>query len=178
MLTWLQRLAVVVAVLITVAVGGSLAAVLVGVHNGYQAVAMQTGSISPAIRPGDLAIIQRTEPTAIRVGDAITFQAPINGNPIVTHRVASIEEGSAGPNFHTKGDTNQSIDPWLVHYSSSGWKVTSVLPGVGAMFDFLSGTGGRVVTGVLVFVLVFALITVPAALNGRKHRAVVAEGAA
>jgi signal peptidase I len=141
--------------------------VLVGVHNGYQAVAMQTGSMSPAIRPGDLAVVHRTAPQDIRVGDAITFVAPVIGSPMVTHRVLSIDNGPGGPAFHTKGDANGTADPWVVHYSAIGWKVTSVLGGVGAFFDFLSGTGGRIAVAVLVFALVFALVTAPAAL--RSH---------
>jgi signal peptidase I len=175
-LVWLQRIAVVVAVAISVAVAASVVAVVVGTHDGYQAVAMQTGSMAPAIEPGDLAIIRRTEPSAIRVGDAITFQAPISGSPIVTHRVVSVDHSPAGPSFHTKGDANQSPDPWIVHYATSGWTVTRVLRGVGAAFDFLSGNGGRMLTGILVFVLVFALVTAPAAL--RSSRAAAAAAAA
>jgi signal peptidase len=178
-LVWLQRVAAVVAVLITAVVAVSLAIVLVGVHNGYQAVAMQTGSMAPAIKPGDLAILHQTDPRDIRAGDAITFVAPVNGSPMVTHRVVSIDNGPAGPTFHTKGDANQSPDPWVVHYSNTGWKVTTVLGGVGAFFDFISGAGGRVVVAALVFVLVFALVTAPAALRSRKATTVAgAEGVA
>jgi signal peptidase I len=178
-LVWLQRIAVVVAALITTVVAASLALVLIGVHDGYQAVAMQTGSMSPAIKPGDLAVLHRTDPKDIRVGDAITFVAPVNGSPMVTHRVVSIANGPGGPSFHTKGDANQSVDPWVVHYSSTGWKVTTVLGGVGAFFDFLSGAGGRIVVAVLVFALVFALVTAPAALRARKAATVAtAEGVA
>lgn len=179
MLVWLHRIAVAVAVLITTVVAASLVIALVGVHNGYQAVAMQTGSMSPAIKPGDLAIVHQTAPRDIRVGDAITFAAPVNGSPMVTHRVVSIQNGPAGPLFHTKGDANQSPDPWVIHYSTAGWKVTTVLGGVGAFFDFLSGAGGRVVVAALVFVLVFALVTAPAALRARgSGTTVAAEGAA
>jgi signal peptidase I len=172
-LVWLQRIAVLVALAISVAVAAAVVAVVISAHNGYQVVAMQTGSMSPAIKPGDLAIIHRTDPNAIRVGDAITFQAPIRGNPIVTHRVVSIVRGPAGPTFHTKGDANQSVDPWVIHYASTGWTVSRVLRGVGAAFDFVSGGGGRVLTGILVFVLVFALVTMPAALRGRSDPAVM-----
>jgi signal peptidase len=179
MLAWLQRVAVVVAGLITLVVGASLVAVVVGVHDGYQAVAMQTGSMSPAIKPGDLAVIHKTDPRAIRVGDAITFEAPINGSPVVTHRVVSIDQASGGPIFHTKGDANQSVDPWVIHYSSAGWKVTTVLAGVGSFFDFMNGNGGRAVVGILVFALVFALVTAPAALKARRAAAVrIPEGGA
>ena len=178
-LVWLQRIAAVVAVLITAVVATSLVVVLIGAHNGYQAVAMQTGSMSPAIKPGDLAILHQTAPQDIRVGDAITFVAPVNGSPMVTHRVVSIDNGPAGPVFHTKGDANQSADPWVVHYSHTGWKVTTVLGGVGAFFDFISGSGGRVVVAALVFTLVFALVTAPAALRSRRATTVLgAEGAA
>ena len=176
MLVWTQRIAAAVAVLITAVVATSLVIVLIGVHDGYQAVAMQTGSMSPAIRPGDLAIVHQTAPGDIRVGDAITFAAPVNGSPMVTHRVVSIENGPAGPLFHTKGDANQSPDPWVIHYSGTGWKVTMVLGGVGAFFDFLSGTGGRVVVAALVFALVFALVTAPAALRARSRTTAAAAG--
>lgn len=179
MLVWTQRIATAIAVLITAVVAASLVTVLIGVHNGYQAVAMQTGSMSPAIKPGDLAIVHQTAPKDIQVGDAITFQAPVNGNPMVTHRVVSIDKGPAGPLFHTKGDANESPDPWVIHYSTTGWRVTTVLGGVGAFFDFLSGAGGRVAVAALVFALVFSLVTAPAALRARnRSAAAAAEGTA
>jgi len=170
-LAWMQRVATVVAVVITVAVAGAVVAVVVGVHDGYQAVAMQTGSMAPQINPGDLAIIRRTDPRDLRAGDAITFQAPIAGTPVVTHRIVSVQSGAAGPSFHTKGDANQSADPWVVHYAWSGWRVSRVLPGVGAAFDFLGGGGGRLVIGLLVFLLVFSLVTAPTAVRAQRAAA-------
>ena len=165
--TWTERVTIAIAVVITVVIGAGIAIVAVGVHGGYQAVAMSTGSMAPGIRPGDMAIIQRTDPRQLRVGDVITFAAPIDGAPIVTHRIVSIEAGGAGPTFKTKGDANQAPDVWTVHYSSTAWRVTRVLPSAGAALDFLQGTGGRVITGVLIFVIVLALISAPSPTNRR-----------
>ena len=39
------------------------------------------------------------------------------------------------------------------------WRVTRVVPSAGSVLDFLQGTGGRAVTGVLIFLVVLALIS-------------------
>lgn len=153
-----ERVGTIVAMAVTVLFVIAIASVAIGVHMGYQAVLMQTGSMTPSINPGDMAILDRTTPASIRVGDAITFVEPDTSNTLVTHRVVAIAQTAAGPMFTTKGDANQAPDRWSVHYSASAWKVSAVLPGVGYALAFLQGTGGRVVVGVLIFVIVLALI--------------------
>lgn len=155
---WFERLGTALAILITLAFILAIAAVGVAVHGGYQAAVMQTGSMTPVIRVGDLALIERTQPSAVHVGDMITFAAPVNGNPLVTHRVVKITTTAAGPVFTTKGDANASPDLWSVHYAASAWKVVGVVPAAGAVFDFMQGAGGRVIIGALIFIIVLALI--------------------
>jgi signal peptidase len=155
---WFERVGVALALLITTLFAATIAMSAIAVHSGYQAVAMVSDSMRPTIGAGDLVVIRQTAPAQIRVGDMITFAAPVQRSPLVTHRVVSIETTASGPVFKTKGDANQSPDMWTIHYSRSAWKVTQVLPGGGAALDFMQGDGGRVVIGVLIFIIVLALI--------------------
>ena len=167
---WFERIGTALAVLISLLFMAAIGGVVLAVHSGYQAAAMETGSMAPAIRVGDMAVLQKTTPESIHVGDTITFAAPVAGNPLVTHRVVKIEQTTGGPVFTTKGDANAAPDQWTVHYSGSAWKVVRVLPSAGAAFDFMQGTGGRIVIGVLIFVIVLALLA-PAPSSSSRPRA-------
>lgn len=167
LLRHLETVAVVAAVLVGVLLAAVTVVTLVAVHDGYQAIAMQTGSMAPAINPGDLVVIQQVAPQQITTGDVITFQAPVDGSPMVTHRVIAVRESASGPVFQTKGDQNQSPDPWSIHYNAGGWRLTRVVPSGAAVLDFLRGGLGHVVTGVLTFVVVLAILAAPSRRTGR-----------
>ena len=121
MLRWFNRIATVTAVAVTALALATLTLGLVGGRFGYRAVFMTTGSMRPAIAPGDLVILRPVDPTSIRVGDVITFQAPVGRHELVTHRVVAMTTSAQGPEFKTRGDANQVADIWTVRYQGLGW---------------------------------------------------------
>ncbi len=100
----------------------------------YQTSTMLTGSMSPVINPGDVVVSARIQVSELRVGDVITYSIPIDDHKIETHRVTSIERDDAGTtSVITKGDANQSADPWVAVLSEDYiYKNVAVVPYLGS----------------------------------------------
>jgi signal peptidase I len=73
-----------------------------------------TGSMEPVISPGDLVIVARVPPEAIKLGDIIEYRN-VKDNVNIVHRVIKILAGEKENTFITKGDNNNlpDIDPVL-----------------------------------------------------------------
>src|SRR5215213_3461054 len=106
-LPWVVRGIVAVAVV-------AFAGLAVGPHVlGYRTMTMLTGSMSPAIDPGDVTIVTPLAVTDVTEGMVITYHVPVADHSLVTHRVVSVETGPDGSvQVQTKGDANGAIDPW------------------------------------------------------------------
>ncbi len=74
-------------------------------------IAIATGSMTPAINIGDVAIIKKCNPNNLKVGDIIEYQMP---DFTVVHRVVGIKQENGKFYFTTKGDNNSSNDKNLV----------------------------------------------------------------
>lgn len=82
-------------------------------------VAVVSGSMSPALEMGDLLIVQGISPENIREGDIIMFTPPAEyGNASNIHRVTRIQKEDGTLLFKTKGDANDSEDPYWIPDSS------------------------------------------------------------
>jgi len=153
-----RRVAVTLAALVTVAGLGSTVALALANRAGWQVLGMKTGSMSPAIDPGDLVVVQPVSPADIRNGDVITFRAPVGSHAPYTHRVVEIRYGVGGPEFVTKGDANASADVWTVHYVAEALRMVHVVPQAGRALAFQQSTAGRRLVAGAVFVLTVALM--------------------
>lgn len=111
-----------------------------------------TGSMTPAIEPGDALFVRSTRPSSLQVGDVITFRVP-DHSEIVTHRIYAIDDDG----FQTKGDFNSDPDPWHVAADQVIGEVRLVIPNVGLYLSHIrsSGTGFLLVTVPLVLLLIF-----------------------
>jgi signal peptidase len=158
MLPWFNRLATVTALAATVIAVATLALALVGGRMGYRAVFMTTGSMRPAIAPGDLVILRPVDPHSIQLGDVITFQAPVGSHELVTHRVVAVSSSPVGVSFRTKGDANAVPDIWIVHYQDLGWTEVGRVPGFGAATALLGTSAGRLGVVLAVFLLTLGLV--------------------
>lgn len=156
--TAIRRVAVTLATLVCVLGLGSLLAVSLANHGGYQALGMKTASMRPAINPGDLVIAQAVRPADIRNGDIITFRAPLGSHAPYTHRVVRIISSPDGPQFVTRGDANATPDGWTVHYAAEGWRVVHVLRHGGLLVAFEQSAPGRRLLAASVFIVTVALL--------------------
>ena len=76
---------------------------------GMETLMVTGGSMEPNIHKGALVLVQPVDPSAIKVGDVITFQ---QYGQTTTHRVIAIGQNTAGALvFKTKGDANVVADP-------------------------------------------------------------------
>ena len=104
----------------------------------YRTVTVLTASMKPGMPPGSMAVLVPVEPSAIRVGDVITFEAPVADHPVVTHRVIEIVEPGAHPVIRTQGDANAAPDPWMARISGApAWRRVAVIPAVGTLIHAL-----------------------------------------
>lgn len=79
---------------------------------GFRTYAITGGSMEGTISRGALIVDRIVPVSALQVGDIITFRPPGEGE-LVTHRIVSIDTKTAAqPLFRTKGDANESADPW------------------------------------------------------------------
>lgn len=115
---------------------------------GFSAAVVVTGSMSPAIEPGDLVVCRQSADYA--VGDVITFHS---GASLVTHRIV----GSTENGYTTQGDANNVADADPVPRGAIIGKVVFTVPKLGIFIEKL-----RTPLGMTVLVLIgFALIELP-----------------
>jgi signal peptidase len=170
MLRTLNRLATLIAVAAIAVTAATAAGVLAGPRLGYQALLMTTGSMRPAIEPGDLVILRSVDPASIRVGDVITFREPVGSHALVTHRVAAITGTPQAPVFRTKGDANQVADIWTIHYQATAWRQVGRIPGAGRVMASLATLPGRLLVMLLVFAIAMGLL-LPSRESGSQDAA-------
>ena len=120
-------------------------------------VDFRTGSMSPSMPAGTLAIAMEVEAEEIRGGDVVTVRRL--GELPITHRVVSTDD--AGPGVRSlilKGDDNAEADasPYVV---SEALRVGAWIPGASRYWDVLRSPGsiGLAIIGVGV-VLTVALL--------------------
>ena len=120
---------------------------------GYGILRTLTGSMEPAIPVHSLVVVQQTDPAELQVGDIITFEATERAldGALNTHRIVQIDEGSAGPVFHTKGDANAVEDAQTVSADHVIGRVVFVSAGLGVIVSLLTN----------LLLLFFPLIVVP-----------------
>lgn len=112
----------------------------VGVFSVYPSVIL-TGSMEPAIYPGDVVLIrklkQENEVWELEEGELINFDRDsIN----ITHRIVGISEDEAGNrSFITKGDNNKSEDTNPVLPEEINGTIESVVPRIGLPVLLLKG---------------------------------------
>ena len=70
-------------------------------------MAIATGSMTPNLNIGDIAILQKIKPTDVKVNDIIEFKTE---KKMIVHRVIEIQIKQDGLYFITKGDNNTSND--------------------------------------------------------------------
>ncbi len=109
---------------------------------GYKRYVVDGHSMETAIPYASVAWETEVPVSELKVGDVITFKPPpeYNVTELVTHRIISVEKQSNGkPAFKTKGDNNESADPWtIVLNASTQPRVKFHVPYVGYLYIALS----------------------------------------
>ncbi|MBE6976324.1 MAG: signal peptidase I [Ruminococcaceae bacterium] len=117
---------------------------------GMQMLSIQTNSMYPTLKPGDLIFAKKVDdPKTLEVGDIITYWTVINGERVLnTHTIVEIyDEGYRI--FSTKGDNNTSKDPLMVHEAEVIGKYSWKIDGLGKFVDYLQTSEGFLIVVVL-----------------------------
>lgn len=124
-------------------------AVLGPIAFGYRPHTVLTGSMEPAISPGDVVVEEPISPRAASIGDVVTFRDPEDQSRLITHRVVAIRRAGAHLWFRTQGDANNTTEHWRIAGSGQLGRVAYTLPWIGHV-AVLTHTG----TGLLLLVIV------------------------
>jgi signal peptidase I len=112
---------------------------LVGPMTGrWRLVPVLSGSMDPTLRAGDLALVVPGNVADLKVGDVILYRIPIGDRHLEIHRVVELQRSDDGPIVVTKGDANDSPDPWTARLQgSTAWRLSSRIPALGAVVSYL-----------------------------------------
>lgn len=94
--------------MLVMVVGFTLVALLPA--TGARAMIVLSGSMEPLLSAGDAAIIRQVPPSALEVGDVITFHGIGADKRLTTHRIIDLVQLDSGLHFQTQGDANTSPD--------------------------------------------------------------------
>ncbi|MBU0978245.1 MAG: signal peptidase I [Patescibacteria group bacterium] len=122
---------------------------------------IKSGSMEPVVMTGDLILIN-TQLFQIQRGDIVTFKDP--KDRIVTHRISKIIDASGTIQIFTKGDNNQTADPFVIRPDQIIGSYLYRVPKLGFLLVYFSQPEGSI-TLVLV---VLALIFVPELMKDKK----------
>ena len=111
---------------------------------GIRPFSIQTDSMYPTLKPGDLIIDKAVKDSSeLQTGDIITYWTVINGERVLnTHRISEIYDGGGYLIFATKGDNSSFGDALTVHESEVVGKYWFRIGGVGKVFDYLQTSMG------------------------------------
>lgn len=114
---------------------------------GFSPLVVLSGSMEPAMYPGDVVIIREQAADKYRPGDVVTY---LTGGNAFTHRIVSEENGV----FTLKGDNNNTADESLTADRFEG-KVILRIPKIGLAIVFLKKPQGMVLVGALLVLGVY-----------------------
>ena len=121
---------------------------------GARPYTVLTGSMEPAISPGDVVVAERIEPSEARVGDVVLFRDPADQQRTITHRVQRIRRAGDRIWFVTRGDANDHGERWRIAADGELGRALYTVPAVGhvAVVAGRIGPGSLLTLGVLLLV--------------------------
>ncbi|NQS76661.1 MAG: signal peptidase I [Peptococcaceae bacterium] len=129
---------------------------------GLAPLVVLSGSMEPAIYPGDVVIIREQKVEQYKIGDVVTY---LDGQTVFTHRIVGVEEGM----FVLQGDNNNTVDD-TVHPEQLAGKVLLTIPKIGVAMVFIKRPAGMAVLALVLLLYVFSGDILEKVGKGR-HRA-------
>jgi len=113
--------------------------VLLGSATGrWRVVPVLSGSMDPALRTGDVAVVVPQNVADVRVGQVVVYQIPIGDRHLEMHRIVRVTSGPRGTDVVTAGDANRGWDPWTARLQGSMvWRVAFRVRWLGYVVLFL-----------------------------------------
>lgn len=144
---------------------------------GEASYVVLTASMTPAIAPGDVVLVDDVPPRDVRVGDVIVFEQQAGDSIPITHRVIAVDRpADAPPAFRTKGDANEDADLTPVTPDRLVGRVMFTIPLIGHVIQFVGTPAGFVALVVLPLGLLIVSEVVDLFRSGRSGEAVTTDG--
>lgn len=128
---------------------------------GYRYYDVLTGSMEPEYSVGDLIFVKITDAANINVGDPVTFNPGGSEDAYLTHRVTEKLENYDGFGticFKTKGDANDSEDPFIIDQSRMIGVVKFSIPFLGYIVQFVQYNYIMIIIFIVLFSVFFTLL--------------------
>jgi signal peptidase len=128
---------------------------------GYRYYDVLTGSMEPTYHVGDLIFVRVTDASGINVGDPVTFNPGATDDSYLTHRVVEKIEDYQGTGvtcFRTRGDANETDDPFVIDESRMIGVVKLRIPVVGYVVKFVQVHYIMVIIFIVLFSVFFTLL--------------------
>jgi signal peptidase len=114
---------------------------------GYRPMVVQSGSMAPAVNTGDAIVSRVVHPSAVGVGDVVTFVDTLRDDRLVTHRVVEVRQDGTQYSFVTKGDRNSGVERWDMDESGTLGRLALRVPKLGFAVAAGSSPGLRALFG-------------------------------
>ncbi len=128
-----------------------------GLGSEVPLAAVESRSMEPTLKPGDLIVVKGVKPGELKVGDIILFKDPLGRGRYIVHRIVGIVVNNGRVFYRTKGDNNPSPDPWKVSEDLVVGKVVWVIPYLGYI-SLASGPNKATIAFILIFMIILVIL--------------------
>jgi signal peptidase I len=111
---------------------------------GDRSFTEMSGSMRPALQPGDVLVVASIRARDAKPGEVVTFPDPAHPSRLLTHRVRSIRVEGGVARVITKGDANNQTESWSASADGRIGRVRSRIPKLGYALVHLGRPGGAV----------------------------------
>ena len=137
----------------------------------WELLPVLSGSMSPYMGTGSLAVTESVPTTKLHLGEVAVFHPPFSPQVIYIHRIVYLANSHGKVLVRTKGDANSIVDPWTVAINSSSVNVVRFsVPLVGYVVLWVHSRTGRAITLICAGLLSFALVL--SSFNGKSKKAI------
>lgn len=144
------------------AIGGFVLAVLLAtalpMAVGGTSMVVRSGSMTPAIRTGDVVVVRPISPTEAAVGDIVTFKDPAGSDRLLVHRVRAISRVGDQVEVITKGDANTTQERWKVAADGTIGTIVYRVPALGFAAAWIGSPAGRIGLIIVPALLLIAML--------------------
>lgn len=120
---------------------------------GYRPLVVRSGSMEPALRVGDVVLVENVSAGRLAVGDIATFDDPDTGGTL-THRVAGVTHDGNAVTVATRGDANTTGESFATSADAVVGRVVWRLPRVGGWIAWAGSAAFRWIAGVAALAVV------------------------
>jgi signal peptidase len=110
---------------------------------GYRPMVVRSASMEPALRVGDVVLVEDVEARELRPHDIATISDPGQVRDSLTHRVERVSGDGAVVTLVVRGDANSTAETFALPADSMVGKVATRVPAVGSVVVWLGNTRVR-----------------------------------